>query len=156
MSEPMPIELPPDLKARLDAAGVKDDASLQRALEADPALKRDFEAFIQASSERLIGALVDGLQTLPGDEALGEFWRQVPLALEEAFLATAEARAAQIEQEDNSALAAALRERLAILRQVRAEQQAIASRPEAQRFQRSLEHHFELCRAASEKPSIEN
>ena len=56
--------LPDDLQARLDAAGVTDDASLAAALERDPALAADLQAFVEANAEALAGDGMAALQTL--------------------------------------------------------------------------------------------
>ncbi|MCS6882658.1 MAG: hypothetical protein RMK84_17850 [Oscillochloridaceae bacterium] len=54
-------DLPADLKALLDAAGVTDAASLQRALESDPQLRERFVAFVQAQVQALGDAVVAAL-----------------------------------------------------------------------------------------------
>ena len=46
MTTPQPTSTPDDLQARLRAAGVTDNASLHAALERDPQLKADFEAYL--------------------------------------------------------------------------------------------------------------
>jgi hypothetical protein len=48
-ADPSPLSLPDDLQARLAAAGVTDEASLQAALAADPALAADLQAYVQRS-----------------------------------------------------------------------------------------------------------
>lgn len=48
--EPFAFDLPDALRAKLDAAGVTDEASLHAALEADPALAAEFTEFVQAQA----------------------------------------------------------------------------------------------------------
>src|SRR3954468_16419660 len=97
------IELSKELEARLEKAGVTDEVSLKRAFEADPTLRRDLTAFLEGHgkqfAEATIRMLMESLGGLPGGEPVGDFWGQVPLELENAFLVAAEARAAQAEQE---------------------------------------------------------
>ena len=63
MDDPNPTELqfPADLQARLDAAGVHDNETLQQALAADPQLSADFVAFLQANPHLLATAAIDDL-----------------------------------------------------------------------------------------------
>lgn len=56
-------QIPPELAKRLEAAGVTDDASLQAALERDPQLRADFEAFFAANKEAIAAATMRALIT---------------------------------------------------------------------------------------------
>jgi tetratricopeptide (TPR) repeat protein/protein-arginine kinase activator protein McsA len=105
MTSPAFPELPADLQARLDAAGVTDAATLAAALDADPALRREYQAF-----------LLDALSAIPDEEQLRALWQMIPSKDEDAFLAAAEARAAAAETSGDAGLAAALRERIDALR----------------------------------------
>jgi protein-arginine kinase activator protein McsA len=105
MTSPAFPELPADLQARLDAAGVTDAATLAAALDADPALRREYQAF-----------LLDALPAIPDEEQLRALWQMIPSKDEDAFLAAAEARAAAAETSGDAGLAAALRERIDALR----------------------------------------
>ncbi|MDW8214147.1 MAG: hypothetical protein RMJ55_11365, partial [Roseiflexaceae bacterium] len=62
-------EFPASLKARLDAAGVTDAASLAAALAADPELQREFEAFLAENADAIAAArqatLLDALPSIP-------------------------------------------------------------------------------------------
>jgi protein-arginine kinase activator protein McsA len=105
MTSPTFPELPAGLRARLDAAGVTDAATLAAALDADPALRREYQAF-----------LLDALPAIPDEEQLRALWQMIPSKDEDAFLAAAEARAAAAETSGDAGLAAALRERIDALR----------------------------------------
>jgi tetratricopeptide (TPR) repeat protein/protein-arginine kinase activator protein McsA len=105
MTSPTFPELPAGLRARLDAAGVTDAATLAAALDADPALRREYQAF-----------LLDALSAIPDEEQLRALWQMIPSKDEDAFLAAAEARAAAAETSGDAGLAAALRERIDALR----------------------------------------
>jgi hypothetical protein len=124
-----PINLPDELQARLDAAGVTDQAGLEAALEADPDLKRDYLAFLEQHPELLHQAIMQHLLAAFLDvadaNALAQFWQQVPLELEEPFLAAVAQAIAQAEQspeEDAPQLAEGLRKRRDGLHQLRAQQ----------------------------------
>ncbi|PDW02098.1 hypothetical protein [Candidatus Viridilinea mediisalina] len=93
------------IQARLAAAGVTDEASLQRALAQDPAL------FIQM----LIAALLQ----MHEDEELDAFWQQVPVELEEPLIVAAEQLLAQAEEVGDANLVAALGPRIEGLRHLR-------------------------------------
>jgi hypothetical protein len=105
MTSPTFPELPAGLRARLDAAGVTDAATLAAALDADPALRREYQAF-----------LLDALPAIPDEEQLRALWQMIPSEDEDAFLDAAEARAAAAETSGDAGLAAALRERIGALR----------------------------------------
>jgi hypothetical protein len=105
MTSPTFPELPAGLRARLDAAGVTDAATLAAALDADPELRREYQAF-----------LLDALPAIPDEEQLRALWQMIPSKDEDAFLAAAEARAAAAETSGDAGLAAALRERIDVLR----------------------------------------
>ncbi|GAB4200738.1 MAG: hypothetical protein OHK0022_22120 [Roseiflexaceae bacterium] len=47
------LQFPPELQARLVAAGVTDQDSLLVALQADPDLERDYRAFLEANQEQI-------------------------------------------------------------------------------------------------------
>jgi hypothetical protein len=130
MSDAPAPELPEDLQTRLAAAGVTDDASLRQALDADPELRRDFAAFVEANQEQLLRATLDGLLSalleVPDSEALAAFWQQVPLDLEDALIAVGEQAADEADQAGEADLAVGLRERLAALRQFQAGQREVA------------------------------
>ncbi len=107
--------LPADLKARLDTAGVTDEASLQQALDADPALKRDFEAFAAAA---MLQRLLETFLAVPNFDGLVQFWQQVPLELEDPFIAAVEQQIGLAEQQGNTELARALQQRLEGVKQI--------------------------------------
>ena len=120
MTSPAFPELPADLQARLDAAGVTDAATLAAALDADPELRRAYQAFLEANHDAIVAAnraiLLDALPAIPDEEQLRALWQMIPFEDEDAFLAAAEARAAAAETSGDAGLAAALRERIDALR----------------------------------------
>lgn len=87
---PNPFQLPPDLQARLDAAGVHDNASLQAALAADPQLRAEFEAFLRANPETSAAAqmntLLQAFADVRDSAQMLAFWRGVPSELEAPFM----------------------------------------------------------------------
>src|SRR5437764_569685 len=127
MTEPAIPAIPADLQARLDAAGATDDESLQRALDADPDLKRDYLAFLEANQEQIAQAFISQLLAaflaVSDSNALAAFWQQVPSEMEDTFLVAVEQAIAQAEQHGENDLAAALRQRLDGVQQLRAGQQ---------------------------------
>ncbi|MCL6542173.1 MAG: hypothetical protein K6T87_16575 [Roseiflexus sp.] len=120
MTSPAFPELPADLQARLDAAGVTDAATLAAALDADPELQREYQAFLEANRDAIVAAnraiLLDALSAIPDEEQLRALWQMIPSEDEDTFLAAAEARAAAAETSGDAGLAAALRERIDALR----------------------------------------
>ncbi|NWG20907.1 MAG: hypothetical protein HXY39_11355, partial [Chloroflexi bacterium] len=125
MTSPAFPELPADLQARLDAAGVTDAATLAAALDADPELRREYQAFLEANHDAIVAAnraiLLDALPAIPDVQQLRALWQMIPSEDEDAFLAAAEARAAAAETSGDTGLAAALRERIDALRAYREE-----------------------------------
>ena len=83
MDDPNPTEsqFPADLQARLEAAGVHDNETLQQALAADPQLSADFVAFLQANPQMLataaINALVQQFEQISDSKEMQTFWQQV-------------------------------------------------------------------------------
>ncbi|MGB9754472.1 hypothetical protein [Roseiflexus castenholzii] len=116
---------PDSLKSRLAAANVTDAASLAAALDADPELRREYVAFLTENAAAIAAAframLLDALPSIPDMQQLRDLWHMVPAEEEDAFLAAAEQRAAAAEASGDAALAAALRERINVLRAYRAE-----------------------------------
>jgi tetratricopeptide (TPR) repeat protein len=139
-------DLPADLKARLEAVGVTDEASLWRALDADTALKADVEAFLRDQRAQFIEQLLAAFLAVSDSAALAEFWQQVPLELEDTFIATVEQAIAQAEQGGESDVAAGLRQRLDGLRRLQAEQQATLP----PQLQQTLDRYLELHQAAEQ------
>jgi hypothetical protein len=120
VTSPVFPELPADLQVRLDAAGVTDAATLAAALDADPELRRAYQAFLEANHDAIVAAnraiLLDALPTIPDVQQLRALWQMIPSEDEDAFLAAAEARVAAAETSGDAGLAAALRERIDVLR----------------------------------------
>lgn len=114
-ARPTQPDLPDDLKARLAAASVTDEESLQRALAADPELERDLLAVL---AEQQMQQLLTNFLAVPDFEALVQFWHQMPTEQEEVFIAAVEAQIAQAEQENQSGLVEALQKRLDGVRQI--------------------------------------
>ncbi len=99
MPESINPALPAALRQRLDAAGVTDAASLERALEADESLRAEVEAFAAAQAAQQIEQLLSEFLSVASSNELIEFWNRVPPALEQPFLAEAEAQLIQAEQD---------------------------------------------------------
>lgn len=125
--EPPGPALPPDLRARLDAA------TLQAALENDPALADDLRAFVDTGAEAIADvttqALFAAFIAVEHSEQMVEFWRSVPAGWEEPFMQSVEEEIAAAEAEGAGDRAAALRARLEGFRQVHATAQAADEMP---------------------------
>ena len=108
MTTPQPTSTPDDLQARLHAAGVTDDASLHAALERDPQLKADFEAYLASPEYRAaqMNSLLKQFVAVGDPEQLREFWREVPAELEQPLIEIVEAHIAASEISGRSALSA--------------------------------------------------
>ena len=107
--------LPGDLKNRLLAAGVKDEASLHAALDADPQLHSDYhnwlftstiQAFAAVENREALVALSERVPVLTTDEFLGSVQKAIDTALNMGDYDNAEA----------------LRQRLNALKEIRAQQ----------------------------------
>jgi tetratricopeptide (TPR) repeat protein len=136
------LSLPPELQARLAAAGVTDAASFLAALAADPELRAGVEAFVAQQHRARLSRLVQRLLAVSSGEELLAFWRELPAELEEPLAAAAEEAARQAGQSGDVALAQALRERAAGLRAIRAAADAAQSIQAWQRY-------IELVKAAA-------
>lgn len=119
MSEHKPLDLPPELQARLDAAGVTDEASLMAALQADPQLRTDFQTFVAAHQEEIFQAVWHEFVMVNNLEELQTLAQQSPFVLEAEFLTTIEQEIARAEESGQPVLADGLRQRLAALRELR-------------------------------------
>ena len=133
------LSLPPEIQARLAAAGVTDAASFLAALAADPELRAGVEAFVAQQHRARLSRLVQRLLAVSSGDELLAFWRELPAELEEPLAAAAEEAARQAGQSGDVALAQALRECAAGLRAIRAAADA------AQSWQR----YIELVKAAA-------
>ncbi len=137
------LALPPDLQARLAAAGVTDEDSLLAALAADPELRAAVEAVMAQQHQALLNQLIQRLLAVSSGEELLAFWRELPAELEEPLAAAAEEAARRARQAGDAALAQALRERAAGLRAIRAAADVAQSK-----IQQAWQHYIELVEAA--------
>lgn len=132
MSASILPELPDDLPARLAAAGATDADSLQHALDADPDLRRDPEAFAHDHQEQIaqhqLAQFLAVFVELPHRNALVDFWQRVPQELEVPFIELVRAQIVQAEQEGASGVAAALHERFDDLQRLCVEQFELAGK----------------------------
>jgi hypothetical protein len=118
-ADPAPLSLPDDLQARLAAAGVTDEAGLQAALAADPALAADLQAYVQSIEDRPDAeALFAAFAKVKDSDEMLEFWRSVPAGMEEPFIQAVEDLIASIAAAGQEDVAADLRARLDSFRQV--------------------------------------
>ncbi len=125
MDNPILSEFPPDLAARLQAAGVTDLPSLNQALAADPALGEDVQAFLNENPNvRMLltmGVLLDGFLAAEDEQDLVDFWQRIPPDLEQPFLESVEGLIAGLEESGETEPAALLRERYEALQAIVAE-----------------------------------
>jgi tetratricopeptide (TPR) repeat protein len=119
MNEHKPLDLPPELQARLDAAGVTDEAGLMAALHADPQLRTDFQTFVAAHQEEIFQAVWHEFVMVNNLEELQTLAQQSPFVLEAEFLTTVEQEIERAEESGQPVLADGLRQRLAALRELR-------------------------------------
>jgi tetratricopeptide (TPR) repeat protein len=117
--------IPPELQARLAAAGVTDDASLHAALEHDPDLRAAFEQWLssqnpEAMMQATMAALLNAFVQVQNAEQMVAFWQAVPTEMEEPLMAAVEALIAQAEQAGDADTVAHLRSRLQGFREIRA------------------------------------
>jgi len=87
-------EMPDDLKARLVAAGAADPGGLDAALQRDPQLAADLDAYVDANEEALerasLTALVNQFGQVRDPREMAAFWQQVPEEVEQAFIGLVE------------------------------------------------------------------
>lgn len=119
MSDLSLSDLPADLQAQLAAVGVTDTTMLQAALDAEPALRHELEAFLATNQ---LASLLGSFAAVANPEELAAFWQHVPLELEDPFIAIVEQQIAQDEEEGDNEVANGLRQRLEGLRQFQAQQ----------------------------------
>ena len=114
--------MPDELKARLDAAGVSDNASLLAALKADPDLNADFQAFLESNADALATATMNQLlqvfAAVTDGEQMVEFYRSVPSELEQPLIEAVEAIIEQATAAGDDNTVQNLSERLAVFRQL--------------------------------------
>jgi hypothetical protein len=143
-AEPGP---PAELRARLDAAGVTDEASLQAALERDPQLKQEYlaaaDAWLAQQTQRGLELAWQAFVQVGSSDELVQFWQQLPEALQAPLLELAGAELAAHKRQGEDEAAEAIRQRLDGLRQIQA-----ASTPEQQAFQQALDRYLALRQAA--------
>ena len=130
---PTQLSLPDDLGARLAAAGINDDVSLAAALQTDPSLMADLQAFVETNAEALAGGvmtvLIQAFAAVEDDEQMIAFWRGVPAELEEPLMEAVATIIAEAEQAGDTATAEHLRPRLAGFRQIHEAVQVQAEQP---------------------------
>jgi len=105
--------LPDELKNRLLAAGVKDDASLYAALDADPDLRRAYEVW-------LFDGIIHAFANTRDREALLELSDHVPLITTDDFIETVQRAIDAALNQGDYENAEALRQRLDALKEIRA------------------------------------
>ena len=105
--------LPEDLKNRLLAAGVKDDASLYAALDADPDLRAAYQRW-------LFDSVTHAFATTKSREELLELSDQVPLLTSDDFISTVQRAIDKALDMGDYETAEALRQRLEALKEIRA------------------------------------
>ena len=114
--------MPDDLRARLRAANVADNASLIAALQADPVLRADFDAFLQANAEALAAAtmntLLQAFSQVADDEEMAEFCRAMPSELQRPLIEAVDAIIEQATAAGDDNTVQNLSERLAVFRQL--------------------------------------
>ncbi|MDL1898432.1 NACHT domain-containing protein, partial [Anaerolineae bacterium CFX7] len=122
MDENSPLALPPELKARLDAAGVTDEESLQAALERDPELRAQYETFLNEHRDEIfalqMAALLTAFAQTENDAQIVEFWNQVPREWKQPFLDAAQNVIAQAEANGQGENVAGFKARLEALTRI--------------------------------------
>ena len=117
MTESAHTVLPEHLKTHLLTAGVQDEASLRTALESDPDLRAEYEQWLISTTLQKFAATAD-------EDALRVLVRQTPILLEASLIDAIERAIAVARERDDLANANALAQRLMVLREIKAEQEA--------------------------------
>ena len=114
--------MPDDLRARLRAANVADNASLMAALQADPVLRADFDAFLQANADALaaatINTLLQAFAQVADDTEMAEFCRAMPSELQRPLIEAVEAIIEQATAAGDDNTVQNLSERLEVFRRL--------------------------------------
>ncbi|TAH49654.1 MAG: NACHT domain-containing protein, partial [Chloroflexota bacterium] len=122
MDENASLSLPPELQARLDAAGVHDAETLAAALEHDPELRAAYEKFLGEHRDEIAAmqmvALLTAFAQTENDAQLIEFWNQVPREMEQPFLDAAQNLIARAEANGQAESVAGFKARLDALQKM--------------------------------------
>jgi hypothetical protein len=111
-----------EMAARLQAAGVTDEASLSAALQRDPQLRTDFE-------KAAVGDLLARFTQVDSPDAMHEFWRAVPTESEQPLIGMIESLIAREQADGNTSAAENLSARLADFRQLCEQAATARNRP---------------------------
>ena len=106
-------DLPAELQAQLAAVGVTDDTMLQAALDIEPGLRRELEAFLATNQ---LASMLGAFAAVSNPGELAAFWQHVPVDLEDPFIALVEEQLAQGEQDGEPEADDGMRQRLQGLR----------------------------------------
>lgn len=120
------LRLPDNLRQRLIAAGVTDEASMQAALERDADLRREFELFLSENGseiQRIAQQALEQFAAVHDSNELIALAERIPFVLEESFDEAVQQTIVEAEQFGDTELAEGLRARLQGLRQIRAQVQ---------------------------------
>lgn len=115
-------DLPESLRARLAAVGAVDEQGVRDAIERDPELRAEFDAFLtqnQGQIDALVEEAFDAFAATRDSDELRELAQNVPFLLDDAFAELVEDAIADAEQHGESDSAEGLRARLDGLRQIR-------------------------------------
>lgn len=88
MAHPEIPDLPESLRARLAAHGAADEQSIRAALEADPELRAEFEAFLATNSgeiDALVAEAFDAFALTRDSDELRELAERMPFLLDPSF-----------------------------------------------------------------------
>lgn len=121
-----PTQLPENLKRRLLAAGVQDEASLHAALEEDSELRADYERW-------LVMGILQRFATTVDEQALQALVDEVPFLLDDAMISSIRSAIAQAQQRGDDTNAEAMAQRLTALLRIKeqkgqAEQRAMIAK----------------------------
>jgi len=109
-----------ELQERLRRVGLTDVESLRRALQDDPQLAADLQAFFQSNPEApVLPALFMGFLEVQSYEQMVNFWLWVPEELEKPLVALVERLIAEASPDSPAETLEGLRARLHTFRQIR-------------------------------------
>jgi hypothetical protein len=111
-----PTHLPEDLKQRLLAAGVQDEASLRAALASDAALRADYERW-------LVTGILQRFAMTADEQSLQALVDEVPFLLDDAMISSIRSAIAQAQQRADRVNAEALTQRLTVLLRIKEQKQ---------------------------------
>jgi hypothetical protein len=125
-------DLPDSLRERLEAIGATDEDSVRAALEGDPELRREFEAFLAANQpqiDALVAEAFDRFMAAMDSEQLDDLAWEIPFILDDSFADMVIQVAGEARRDGDGELADALLARLDGLTHIREQREVAEGSP---------------------------